>query len=70
MSGGLAGKLAVVTGGTSGIARDSAMLFVKAGAKVGVTGRREAEGKETLELMRAAEETFWSRGTPEAEVYF
>ena len=50
----LAGKVAVVTGGTSGIGRDTAVLFAKAGAKVVVAGRRELEGKETIELVRAA----------------
>jgi NAD(P)-dependent dehydrogenase (short-subunit alcohol dehydrogenase family) len=50
----LAGKVALVTGGTSGIGRDTAVLFAKEGAKVVVTGRREAEGKETLEMIRAA----------------
>ena len=50
----LTGKVALVTGGTSGIGRDTAVLFAKEGAKVVVTGRREAEGKETLGMMRAA----------------
>jgi len=50
----LRGKVAVVTGGTSGIGRETAILFAKAGAKVVVAGRREAEGKETIELIRAA----------------
>lgn len=48
------GKVAMVTGGTSGIGREAAVLFAKAGAKVVVAGRREVEGKETLELVRAA----------------
>src|SRR5271154_2347576 len=50
----LEGKVGLVTGGTSGIGRDAAVLFARAGAKVVVAGRREAEGKETAELIRAA----------------
>lgn len=50
----LKGKVSLITGGTSGIGRDSAVLFAKAGAKVVVTGRREADGKETVDLVRAA----------------
>ncbi|MGB6475291.1 MAG: SDR family oxidoreductase [Candidatus Sulfotelmatobacter sp.] len=50
----LEGKVGLVTGGTSGIGRETAVLFAKAGAKVVVAGRREPEGKETIELVQAA----------------
>jgi len=54
MSTELQNKVALVTGGTTGIGRDTAILFAKAGAKVVVSGRRETEGQETSNLIRAA----------------
>jgi NADPH:quinone reductase-like Zn-dependent oxidoreductase len=49
----LQGKVGLVTGGTSSIGRDTAILFAKTGAKVVVAGRREMEGNETVDLIRA-----------------
>jgi NAD(P)-dependent dehydrogenase (short-subunit alcohol dehydrogenase family) len=50
----LEGKTALVTGGTSGIGQEAAVLFAKAGANVVVAGRREEQGEKTVELIRAA----------------
>ncbi|MGC5022771.1 SDR family NAD(P)-dependent oxidoreductase [Micromonospora sp. DT47] len=50
----LEGKVALVTGGTSGIGRVSAVLLAKEGAKVAFTGRREDAGREVAEEITKA----------------
>src|SRR6059058_84482 len=48
-----AGKVALVTGGNSGIGRAAAIEFAKQGAKVVVSGRREKEGHEVIAEIKA-----------------
>jgi NAD(P)-dependent dehydrogenase (short-subunit alcohol dehydrogenase family) len=45
------GKVAVITGGSSGIGRACALAFAAAGARVALGARRAAEGKETVRLI-------------------
>jgi NAD(P)-dependent dehydrogenase (short-subunit alcohol dehydrogenase family) len=47
-------KVALVTGGTSGIGRATAIAFGAAGAKVVFSGRREAKGEKTAKLIHEA----------------
>ncbi|MHC5854860.1 SDR family NAD(P)-dependent oxidoreductase, partial [Nostoc sp.] len=47
----LKNKVALVTGGTAGIGRATAIAFGAAGAKVVFSGRRDAEGEKTAKLI-------------------
>ena len=50
----LSGKVAIVTGGSSGIGRATAIAFAREGAKVVVASRREKEGQETVKQVQPA----------------
>ena len=50
----LDGKVAVITGATSGIGLRTAEIFVAEGAKIVIAGRRAPEGEALAEKARRA----------------
>ena len=50
----LDGKVAIITGGSSGIGKASAILFAKEGARVLVSSRTTEKLQETVQTIKAA----------------
>ena len=50
----LADKVALITGGTSGIGEATALLFSKEGARIAITGRNESRGQEVIKKITEA----------------
>jgi NAD(P)-dependent dehydrogenase (short-subunit alcohol dehydrogenase family) len=48
----LEGKVALITGGASGIGRESAVLFAREGAQIAVVDRDEKAGRQTVRLVK------------------
>ena len=58
----LAGKVAIITGGGSGIGRESALLFAREGARVAVAEVNEAAGRKVVgEIESAGGEALFTR---------
>ena len=47
------GKVILITGGSSGIGRETAKVFAKEGAKIVIASRGEGKGRDTVEEIQA-----------------
>jgi NADP-dependent 3-hydroxy acid dehydrogenase YdfG len=66
--GALDGKVAVITGSTSGIGARTAELFVEEGAKVVIAGRRQADGEGLAKQLGSAAVFHRTDVTSEADI--
>ncbi len=55
-------RVALITGGTSGIGLSTAELFLREGARVAIVGRSEDKGKRALERLEGLGEVTFHRG--------
>lgn len=68
MAGRLEGKVALITGGTSGIGEATVRRFVAEGARVLIVGRNAEKGREIASELGAAAQFFQADVSHEAEI--